>query len=99
MDRRIWVFLYTLTLLHVARFIHCVEASICYDQDGTPNSNTPCTTGGNDTFCCSDGYYCLSNGLCEGRMGLFGREHARIRPVSSTVALYRELSSKLKAVH
>ncbi|KAN0074210.1 hypothetical protein V8E54_008147 [Elaphomyces granulatus] len=39
-------------------------AATCYNSNGSvASTNTPCTSG-NNTFCCSDDYTCLSNGLC-----------------------------------
>ncbi|OJJ45816.1 hypothetical protein ASPZODRAFT_17253 [Penicilliopsis zonata CBS 506.65] len=49
-----------------------VIADSCYDSDGDlASSNVACSDDGNVTWCCSDGYYCMSNRLCEWQTGDF----------------------------
>ncbi|KAF2164898.1 hypothetical protein M409DRAFT_56255 [Zasmidium cellare ATCC 36951] len=40
-------------------------AQQCYYPDGSPSTDTPCSTNG-DSSCCSSSSFCMDNGLCFG---------------------------------
>ncbi|KAK4494146.1 hypothetical protein PRZ48_014444 [Zasmidium cellare] len=41
------------------------SAQQCYYPDGSPSTDTPCSTNG-DSACCSSSSFCMDNGLCFG---------------------------------
>lgn len=58
-------------LLFLLAYTH---AQSCYYPNGNlASSDTACTDGNGDSFCCSSSYYCLSNRLCQWQDGRFYR--------------------------
>ncbi|KAF2806378.1 uncharacterized protein BDZ99DRAFT_573903 [Mytilinidion resinicola] len=50
-------------LLFLLFFPSLIE-STCFNPNGTTSTDLPCDPN-NDSVCCSEGFYCLSNGLCQ----------------------------------
>ncbi len=46
-------------------FISAVSAICYYPDASTAPQDTPCLNSAGDTFCCGEGYVCLSNRICK----------------------------------
>ena len=55
-----------LILLAIFSFVASQSSNlVCYDTNGVQTTSVPCLTNSSEGPCCSPGWICLSNGLCE----------------------------------